>query len=141
MLLREVTPADHAALYALWQSTPGLQLRDEDEYAAFHAYLLRNPGLSLLAEMNGQIVGCLLAGQDGRRGYLQHLLVLPAFRRRGIARQLLEEVLQRLAQQGIAKSHVFVLDAAPQALAFWRSQPGWGERTDIRVFSTREDHR
>ena len=138
MQLREVSPSDHAALYALWERTPGIQLRAEDAYVPFCAYLARNPGLSLLAEEEGEIVGCLLAGHDGRRGYLQHLVVDAGYRRRGIASLLIDTVLQRLAAQGIAKSHVFVLDAAPGALAFWRARSGWGERWDIRVFSTVE---
>ena len=124
MQLREATPADHAVLHALWARTPGIQLRGEDACAPFCAYLARNPGLSLLAETDGRIVGCLLAGHDGRRGYLQHLAVDSGYRRRGIA-----------------KSHVFVLDAAPEALAFWRARVGWGERGDIRVFSTVEQTR
>lgn len=141
MHLREANPADHAALHALWARTPGVQLRDEDAYTPFCAYLARNPGLSLAAEVDGVVVGCLLAGHDGRRGYLQHLAVDPAYRRRGVATALIEAVLQRLAAQGIAKSHVFVLDAAPEALAFWRGRRGWGERRDIRVFSTLEQQR
>lgn len=138
MQLREATPSDHAVLHALWARTPGIQLRAEDAYAPFCAYLARNPGLSLLAETDGRIVGCLLAGHDGRRGYLQHLAVDPGYRRRGIASALIAAVLVRLAAQGIAKSHVFVLDAAPEALAFWRARHGWGARGDIRVFSTVE---
>ena len=141
MQLREVSPSDHAALHALWARTQGIQLRDEDAYVPFCAYLARNPGLSLLVEAEGEIVGCLLAGHDGRRGYLQHLLVDSSYRQRGIATRLIEAVLARLAAQGIAKSHVFVLDAAPEALAFWRARPGWGERGDIRVFSTVECRR
>ena len=141
MHLREATPADHVALHALWTRTPGIQLRDEDAYAAFCYYLARNPGLSLLAEVDGVVVGGLLAGHDGRRGYLQHLAVDPAWRRRGIATALIAAVLQRLAALGIVKSHVFVLDAAPEAQAFWRARCGWGERRDIHVFSTTEPKR
>lgn len=138
MQLREATPADHAVLLALWARTPGIRLRAEDERDSYCAYLARNPGLSLVAEADGTIVGSLLAGHDGRRGYLQHLVVEPNQRRRGIAAALIEAVLARLAAQGIAKSHVFVLDAEPAALTFWRQRHGWGERHDIRVFSTLE---
>lgn len=141
MHLREATPADHAALHALWARTPGIQLRAEDDRDPFCTYLARNPGLSLVAEEQGRIAGSLLAGHDGRRGYLQHLVVDPQYRRRGIATALIAAVLARLAAQGIAKSHVFVLDAEPAALAFWRARQGWGERHDIRVFSTLEQPR
>ena len=137
MLMRAATPADHAALFALWRSVPGIQLRAEDEYEPFCRYLERNPGLSLLVEAEGGPIACLLAGHDGRRGYLHHLVVAPAWRGRGLARALLAEVLARLAEQGVRKSHVFVLGAAPEALAFWRAHGGWLARDDIEVFSTR----
>lgn len=137
MLMRAATPADHAALFALWRSVPGIQLRAEDEYEPFCRYLERNPGLSLLVEAEGGPIASLLAGHDGRRGYLHHLVVAPAWRGRGLARALLAEVLARLAEQGVRKSHVFVLGAAPEALAFWRARGEWLARDDIEVFSTR----
>lgn len=83
MLMRAATPADHAALFALWRSVPGIQLRAEDEYEPFCRYLERNPGLSLLVEAEGGPIASLLAGHDGRRGYLHHLVVAPAWRARG----------------------------------------------------------
>ncbi|WP_207883465.1 GNAT family N-acetyltransferase [Pseudomonas sp. 30_B] len=135
MLLRSAVPDDHAALRALWQRTPGIQLRRDDDYEPFTAYLRRNPGLSLVLEDGGQVIGSLLAGHDGRRGYLQHLVVDEAFRGRGLARALLDEALARLAREGIGKSHVFVLRDAPQALAFWEAQADWGRREDLQVYS------
>ncbi|MCY1350531.1 Acetyltransferase YpeA [compost metagenome] len=135
MLLRPATPADHPQLVALWARTPGIQLRRDDEYAPFVAYLERNPGLSLVLEDDGGIVGSLLVGHDGRRGYLQHLLVDQGFRGRGLARALLDEALARLARLGIGKSHVFVLRDEPQALAFWDAQQDWQRREDIQVYS------
>ena len=137
MLMRAATPADHAALFALWRCVPGIQLRAEDEYEPFCRYLERNPGLSLLVEAEGGPIASLLAGHDGRRGYLHHLVVAPAWRGRGLASALLAEVLARLAEQGVRKSHVFVLGAAPEALAFWRARGEWLARDDIEVFSTR----
>lgn len=137
MSVRPITPADHPALLALWRRTPGLQLRAEDDFEPFCTYLARNPGLSLLVELDGRIVASLLVGHDGRRGYLQHLAVDEPCRGRGFARALLNEALARLAQLGVDKSHVFVLRDAPQAQAFWEAQAGWEGRSDIQVYSTR----
>jgi len=138
MQLRAVQPEDHPALYALWGSTPGLRLREDDEAAAFTRYLQRNPGLSVLIEDDGEVVASVMVGHDGRRGYLQHLVVAPIYRRRGLASRLLDEALARLRAEGIRKSHVFVLDDAPQAQAFWAARPGWERRRDIHVHSTHE---
>ena len=139
MSIRPATPADHPALLALWQRTPGIRLRAEDGYAPFCAYLARNPQLSLVLEIDSQLAGCLLVGHDGRRGYLQHLVVDEPWRGRGLARALLAEALANLARLGIDKSHVFVLQDAPAALGFWQAQPGWERREDIQVFSTRSE--
>jgi ribosomal protein S18 acetylase RimI-like enzyme len=137
MQIRAITSADHAALLLLWQRTPGIQLREDDQYEPFCRYLARNPGLSLLVEDAGAVIASLLVGHDGRRGYLQHLAVALPWRGRGLAGALLDEALARLAALGVTKSHVFVLHAAPEALAFWQARRGWGERADIAVFSTR----
>ncbi len=137
MPIRSAQPADHPALVALWQRTPGICLRAEDAYEPFCAYLQRNPGLSLVLEVDGCLAGCLLVGHDGRRGYLQHLVVDEPWRGRGLAQALLEEALVALARLGIGKSHVFVLRDMPQAMHFWQTRPGWGLREDIQVFSTR----
>ena len=102
MQLRSVIAADHPALFALWSRTPGIRLRAEDAYPFFLAYLQRNPGLSLLVETEGEVIACLMAGHDGRRGYLQHLVVDPGYRGLGLARRMLDEVLARLARRGSA---------------------------------------
>lgn len=137
MQIRAILSSDHPRLLDLWRRTPGIRLRAEDEYEPFCRYLARNPGLSLLVESEGVVVASLLVGHDGRRGYLQHLVVEPFWRGQGLAGALLDEALTRLAELGVGKSHVFVLSDAPEALAFWRSRPGWSERDDIEVFSTR----
>jgi ribosomal protein S18 acetylase RimI-like enzyme len=137
MQIRAILPADHAALLALWQRTPGICIRTEDAYEPFCRYLARNPELSLLIEVDGTPIACLLVGHDGRRGYLQHLVVDAPWRGRGLARGLLDEALTRLAALGVGKSHVFVLRDAPEALDFWQAQQVWSARTDIQVFSTR----
>src|SRR6218665_1066199 len=138
MSMRPVVPTDHGALIALWKAEPSIRLRPEDGFEPFCAYLARNPGLSLVVERDGQLVGSLMVGHDGRRGYLQHLLVIPAFRRRGLAKTLLDEALRRLQTEGVHKSHVFVLSDSAPAVAFWAAQDGWAAREDIQVYSTHQ---
>ena len=67
MFLRSASTADHPRLIALWARTPGIQLRRDDDFEPFAAYLARNPGLSLVLEAEGQLAGSLLVGHDGRR--------------------------------------------------------------------------
>jgi ribosomal protein S18 acetylase RimI-like enzyme len=75
-----------------------------------------------------------MSGHDGRRGYLQHLVVDERFRKRGIGRALVEACLDRLAQAGILKSHIDVLITNDDAIEFWEKL-GWRRRTDIFRYS------
>jgi ribosomal protein S18 acetylase RimI-like enzyme len=97
-------------------------------------YLRRNPGLSFVAEVEGAIVGSLMAGHDGRRGYILHLAVATRLRRRGIAGHLLELCLQALKREGIDKSHVHVLRSNHLGNDFW-SRRGWINRAEIALYS------
>ncbi|MDY7066941.1 Acetyltransferase YpeA [Pseudomonas extremaustralis] len=132
--IRTMTPCDYDAVLALMQDTPGISLRDADSREATARYLARNPGLSFVAEAEGRLIGCVMCGHDGRRGYLQHLLVLPEYRRQGIARALTQRCLAALEQLGIHKCHLDVFKTNSGAARYWQGQ-GWTLRTDIDRYS------
>jgi N-acetylglutamate synthase len=126
--------ADYDSLRALWASIGGIVLRSADSRPAVARYLDRNPGLSFVARRNGRLVGGVLSGHDGRRGYLHHLAVEPAERRRGIASALVERCLDALERAGIEKIHIDVLANNTSAQQFW-ARAGWQKRYDIVRFS------
>lgn len=132
--LRAMQADDYPALLQLWQQSDGLVLRDADSPEAIAAYLARNPGLSFIALSQSQLIGSLLAGTDGRRGYLQHLVVQDSHRGQGVGRALLQAATQALQAIGIDKTHLLVLADNEPALAFYRHL-GWTERSDVRLFS------
>ena len=132
--LRAMQADDYPALLQLWQQSDGLVLRDADSPEAIAAYLARNPGLSFIALSQSQLIGSLLAGTDGRRGYLQHLTVSPSHRGQGIGKALLQAATSALHAIGIDKTHLLVLADNEPALAFYRHL-GWTERSDVRLFS------
>ena len=61
---------------ALCADEPGVLIRDADSPENFERYLQRNPGHSFAARDDRRLVGCVLCGHDGRRGYLNHLLTV-----------------------------------------------------------------
>ena len=63
MFLRSASTADHPRLIALWERTPGIQLRRDDQFEPFAAYLARNPDLSLVLEAEGALIGSLLKSE------------------------------------------------------------------------------
>ncbi|XVJ45563.1 GNAT family N-acetyltransferase [Pseudomonas sp. UBT] len=132
--IRVMTPTDYDAVLELMQNTPGISLRDADSREATQRYLARNPQMSFVAEAEGRLIGCVMCGHDGRRGYLQHLLVLPDYRRQGVAQALVQRCLAALAQQGIHKCHLDVFKTNTHAAEYWQGQ-GWTLRTDIDRYS------
>ena len=132
--IRTMTIDDYDAVVGLMHQTPGVSFRDADSRESTNRYLQRNPGLSFVCEVDRQLVGCIMSGHDGRRGYLQHLIVLPAHQRQGIASSLVESCLNKLESLGILKSHIDVFKTNAVAAAYWKSQ-GWKLRTDINRYS------
>lgn len=132
--IRVMQAGDYDAVLELMQNTPGISLRDADSREATERYLVRNPQMSFVAEAEGHVVACVMCGHDGRRGYLQHLLVLPDYRRQGIAQALVERCLSALEQLGIHKCHLDVFKTNTHAAEYWQGQ-GWTLRTDIDRYS------
>ena len=111
-----------------------MRLRDADSREGIERYLLRNPGLSFVAEVEGKLVGTIMAGHDGKRGYVQHLSVADSHRRLGIATRLVNLCLKALESEGILKSHLMILPENKAAQKFWANQ-GWAYRSDILLYS------
>lgn len=126
--------SDYEAVIGLMKRTPGVSFRDADSYEATARYLERNPNLSFVAYEGSMMIGCIMSGHDGRRGYLQHLVVLPEHRRKGVASALVEECLVALENLGIQKVHIDVLKTNQSAQTYWERQ-GWELRTDIHRYS------
>lgn len=133
-MVREMQASDYEAVMALWQTTESMALKEADSQANITRYLARNPGLSFVAKQQGQIVGAVLVGTDGRRGYLQHLAVAQSMRGQGIGKQLIEHAVASLAQQGVAKTHLFVANENRLAQGFYQ-RLGWFARDEVRMFS------
>jgi N-acetylglutamate synthase len=127
-------PADCAAALELWRRTEGIALTDADEPAALARYLARNPGLSFVAWDGGVMVGAVLGGHDGRRGFLHHLAVVPAHRLRGIGRSLVERALAAMRHEGIGKCHLLVVAGNEGGRRFWE-RLGWNGRADVELMS------
>ncbi len=128
--LRTMKPADYETVLALWRASEGIGLNESDARRPIALYLKRNRNLSLVAEVNGQIVGAVLCGHDGRRGYLHHLAVARGYRRHGIGRALVAECLARLNAAGIPKCNIFLFATNAAGRVFWLRE-GWSARKEL----------
>ena len=105
--IRPMTADDYDEVADLWRNTEGIGLDEHvDAREGIAGYLARHPGLSFVARQEGRIVGAVLCGHDGRRGYLHHLAVAAAWRRKGIGRALVEACLTGLGSVGIPKCKI-----------------------------------
>ena len=116
---------DIPAVRALWETVPELgPSRAFDTAVRLSAYLLCNPGFSTVARLGNQIVGAAMCGHDGRRGSFYHTAVLPVYRRRGIAKRMIERSLSCLRDAGLSTAFVFTHAENESAAAFWTGT-GW----------------
>lgn len=82
-LIREMSIYDYEMMLELWKQTPGIGLSNADSKDNIGLFFERNSGLSFVCEIERKIIGTVLCGHDGRRGYIYHLAVDSAFRKQG----------------------------------------------------------
>ncbi|MSQ37560.1 MAG: GNAT family acetyltransferase [Chloroflexi bacterium] len=128
MDIRSFRDGEGDRLRTFWLAC-GIQLRPGDDDRSLAAFALRSEGLFLVAEEHAHLVGSILAGFDGRRGWLYHVATHPDERRRGIGRTLVARVEERLAALGCPKVNLLVLDENPYAMRFWEALGYRRERT------------
>jgi ribosomal protein S18 acetylase RimI-like enzyme len=121
---REFVQDDYDQAVALWNMVEGVEVAEGDTRKEISAYLLRNPGLSRVAEENGTMVGALLCGHDGRRGYIYHLAVAPTHHGKGIGKRLVQECVTQLRGAGIVRALIFVAGDNAGGHTFWLRN-GW----------------
>ncbi|HBN6204324.1 TPA: GNAT family N-acetyltransferase [Vibrio parahaemolyticus] len=132
--IREMDIADYDDVIKLWGQTEGMSLRDADSKESINNYLIRNPNLSFVAVSANEVVGAVLVGTDGRRGYLQHLAVSSNFRGKSLGRKLVSQAISALANVGVPKTHLFVYNENVNAQQFYEKL-GWFPRDEVRMYS------
>ncbi len=120
----------------LWSHVKGLVLTYSDNPSDLARYFSDNPQMSFVAIHEERVVGAVLCGHDGRRGYLHHLAVAPDSQNRGIGRALVDACLNRLKAIGIMQCNLFVVEDNAAGKQFWQ-RDGWSEWPQIRLMSKR----
>ena len=136
---RPMTIADYDAVYDLWIHTPGMGLNTtDDSREGIDKYLRRNPTPSFVALDGDAVVGVIMAGHDGRRGFIHHTAVLPTYRGQGIATRLVEHAMAALEAEGIHKTALVVFTHNDTGNGFWEAI-GFTQREDL-VYRNRNIH-
>lgn len=123
--------SDYEQVYRLWLSCAGMGLNNlDDSREGIEKFLRRNPDTCFVAEQDGTVVGVILAGNDGRRGYIYHTAVSPAYRHQGIATSLVRATTEAFRKAGIHKVALVVFSKNANGNAFWEKN-GFTVRDDL----------
>ena len=123
-----MTIDDYEKLFEMWQSTPNMGLRSlDDSKEGISFFLKRNPNTNFVAYDDNKLIGAILSGHDGRRGYIYHTVVLPEYRRQGIATNLVDMAVKALQEEGITRVCLNVMETNEQGKKFWIDR-GWEKK-------------
>ncbi|SEA78499.1 Ribosomal protein S18 acetylase RimI [Oribacterium sp. KHPX15] len=126
-----MTIEDYEKVYQLWLSCSGMGLNNlDDSKDGIAKYLDRNPDTCFVAEKSDEIIGVIISGHDGRRGFIYHTAVKPEYRNQGIAKMLVEAAMDALKANGINKVALVVFDRNKDGNAFWE-KVGFSVREDL----------
>ena len=134
MNIREMKIEDYEQVFALWKTIKGFGIRSvDDSKEVIERFLKWNPGLSVVAEENGTVVGAILCGSDGRRGCLYHVCVHKDFRRQGIGKTMVIWCMEKLRELQINKVSLIAFTKNDVGNAFWK-EIGWTKREDLNYY-------
>lgn len=129
-----MTLNDYENVHALWMRIKGFSIRSiDDSQEGVEKFLKRNPGISVVAEEDGRIVGAILCGHDGRRGCLYHVCVDPDYRLKGIGKSMVVFVMEALRKEKINKVSLIAFTKNDIGNAFWK-EIGWTKREDLNYY-------
>jgi len=123
---------DYEAAVQLWSRVEGVEIAEGDLPEEIEQFLSQNQDLSRVAQDGDKIIGAVLCGHDGRRGYIYHLAVEPAYQKRGLARKLVAECLDGLRRARLRRVLILVAADNPVGQAFWR-RCGWEDVSEVNV--------
>jgi len=131
MEIRNMTIEDYENIYQLWMDTPGMGLNTtDDSREGIDRYLKRNPTTSFVAIQEGEVIGVIMAGHDGRRGFIHHTAVKTSERHKGLGSTLVDHAMAALEAEGISKVAMVVFSTNHQGNTFWEKR-GFTSRDDL----------
>jgi ribosomal protein S18 acetylase RimI-like enzyme len=122
---------DYNEIIILWKNTEGVGLSGKDDSKkSIKKFLEKNLNLCFVAEYNKEIIGTIMAGNDGQRGHIYHLMVIPEHRKNGIGKKLLEKTEKTLKKDCIRKIFLVVFKKNKIGNKFWENNE-YGLRKDL----------
>jgi len=120
MLIRKYETKDQTEVIRIWTDVFGYDAPHNDPQLALERKVASNDGLLFVAEEDGSVVGTVMGGYDGHRGWIYSLAVKPEYRKMEIGSSLIQAILEELKQRGCLKVNLQVLGANKEVIEFYR---------------------
>lgn len=132
--IRSMKEEDYPGVYRLWKTIKGFGIRSvDDSREGVARFIRRNPTTSVVAEAEGEIVGAILCGHDGRRGCFYHVCVREDYRQHGIGKTMAVFAMKALQEEHINKVCLMAFKNNEVGNSFWKSV-GWTFREDLNYY-------
>ena len=133
MRIEKYSNKSYIEVIELWKKT-GISVSSSDTKEELEKMYNRNPQLFLLGKMKEKVVGVVMGGFDGRRGYLHHLAIDPEYQKKGYGRLMVDNLIKKFRKLGVHKVHLFIEKNNKEVVKFYRNL-GWKIRDDLIMMS------
>ena len=134
VIIREMNKEDYDGVKSLWMTISGFGIRSiDDSRDGVERFIRRNPTTSIVAEKDGEIVGTILCGHDGRNARFYHVCVREGCRRQGIGKAMVVAAMKELQEQKISCVSLVAYTHNEIGNQFWH-RAGWKLRKDLNTY-------
>ncbi len=133
MKIEKFTIELYEEIVMLWRKA-GVSVGSSDTREELERLLQRNPNLFLIGKLDKKIIGVVIGGFDGRRGYVHHLAVDPDYQKKGYGKMIMDELIEKFRKIGVHKIHLFIEKYNKNVVEFYQNL-GWEIRDDLIMMS------
>ena len=134
-VIREMKEKDLSKVQDIWRAV-NIELTYSDKHEELVKMIKYNPGLCLVLKdtLKKKILGAVLGGFDGRRGWIHHLAIHPSIQGKKYGSLMMDELLQRFKERNVAKLKIEIFKSNKEVIDFYKKL-GWDHRTDLSTMS------
>lgn len=137
LIIREYSIEDYDSLIKLWNlSELPYKPKGRDKKENITKEIKQKRSIFLLLELEGELIGSILATHDGRKGWINRLAILPEYRKSGFATKLIKEAEKKLINAGIGIIACLIEDWNTSSMKFFKKS-GYKSHIDIIYFTKR----
>ena len=133
MIIEKFSMKYYKEVIELWRKT-GISVGSTDTKEELKRMIEHNPDLFLIGKIEEKVIGVVMGGFDGRRGYVHHLAVDQKYQKKGYGKIIMDELMVRFRKMRVHKVHLFIEKYNKEVVKFYQNL-GWEIRDDLIMMS------